>query len=279
MNVRAEAATAALIHRIGVNGYLRLVEASGEFASEAHKHTFHALAAWAQCGLQSVRMSHTYAAALMATSPMATEIRLPWPTFEIRVPDGLIATEQYGQALSLLVSTCFIDVSLYIRVGCSLGGFYAHALEGPLSALCNEDIEECVREDCAFPPRGDDNVRAGLLIRRLVANVCLDLAAHHANAVRETPRALKMDHRGNPVARGLVIGRPLEIDCRQAVRDYVSGARSTSPKCVTLVRGHWRNQPCGPRHALRQLIWIAPFYRGPDGAPLLVRPTHLGDAP
>lgn len=35
----------------------------------------------------------------------------------------------------------------------------------------------------------------------------------------------------------------------------------------TLVTGHWRRQVCGPRNTERKLIWIRPFWRGPDGAP------------
>lgn len=36
-----------------------------------------------------------------------------------------------------------------------------------------------------------------------------------------------------------------------------------------LVRGHWTHQPYGPNRALRRLQWIAPYTRGPEGAPLI----------
>lgn len=36
----------------------------------------------------------------------------------------------------------------------------------------------------------------------------------------------------------------------------------------TLVSGHWRNQPCGAGHLDRKVIWIEPFWRGPEAAPL-----------
>jgi len=32
----------------------------------------------------------------------------------------------------------------------------------------------------------------------------------------------------------------------------------------TLVTGHWRRQPHGPRNTLRKTIWIKPFWRGDD---------------
>lgn len=40
-----------------------------------------------------------------------------------------------------------------------------------------------------------------------------------------------------------------------------------------IVRGFWRNQPCGPGHSERRLTWIAPFIKGPTGAQLIERET------
>lgn len=37
-----------------------------------------------------------------------------------------------------------------------------------------------------------------------------------------------------------------------------------------IVRGHWRWQACGPGRLERRRIWIAPFVKGPDDAPLIV---------
>jgi hypothetical protein len=38
--------------------------------------------------------------------------------------------------------------------------------------------------------------------------------------------------------------------------------------CRWVVDGHWRNQPCGRRHADRRLTWISPYLKGPNDAPL-----------
>lgn len=40
-----------------------------------------------------------------------------------------------------------------------------------------------------------------------------------------------------------------------------------------VVRGFWRNQPCGPGNSERRLTWVAPFIKGPEGAPLVERET------
>jgi hypothetical protein len=39
-----------------------------------------------------------------------------------------------------------------------------------------------------------------------------------------------------------------------------------------LVRGHWRNQPYGEKKSKRKLIWIKPYYKGPDLAELVNKP-------
>jgi hypothetical protein len=37
-----------------------------------------------------------------------------------------------------------------------------------------------------------------------------------------------------------------------------------------LVRGHWRQQACGPQRSQRRPTWIAPYIKGPGEAPLIV---------
>lgn len=36
-----------------------------------------------------------------------------------------------------------------------------------------------------------------------------------------------------------------------------------------LVRGHWRNQACGPKQSERKRTWVPSYTKGPDGAPLI----------
>lgn len=36
-------------------------------------------------------------------------------------------------------------------------------------------------------------------------------------------------------------------------------------QCQFVVRGHYRNQPCGPGRTQTKRIWIEPFWKGPDG--------------
>jgi hypothetical protein len=49
----------------------------------------------------------------------------------------------------------------------------------------------------------------------------------------------------------------------------------------TMVCGHWRKQPVGPRRSDRKLTWVRPHWRGPEDAPISVHATafpRLGKA-
>ncbi|MBI4918178.1 MAG: hypothetical protein HY825_20240 [Acidobacteria bacterium] len=54
---------------------------------------------------------------------------------------------------------------------------------------------------------------------------------------------------------------------RGHIADYLSGEVDRAYKVRWIVRGHWRNQPCGPGRMQRELIWICPYWKGPEGAP------------
>lgn len=69
-----------------------------------------------------------------------------------------------------------------------------------------------------------------------------------------------------------VLGTSVTIDLREQVREVLSGTRKGgSPKVQFTVRGHWRNQAHGPRHSLRRVQWIQPFWKGPEEARALLR--------
>lgn len=46
----------------------------------------------------------------------------------------------------------------------------------------------------------------------------------------------------------------------------------SAPSIRFMVRGHWRNQPHGEGLASRRLVWIRPYFKGPDMAELVNRP-------
>lgn len=70
---------------------------------------------------------------------------------------------------------------------------------------------------------------------------------------------------------GRSVGR---IVVQRGVETATSDGRpaGNSPLVRFMVRGHWRRQAHGPASQDRKLIWIAPFYKGPDLATLINKP-------
>lgn len=83
---------------------------------------------------------------------------------------------------------------------------------------------------------------------------------------------LKGQLRGVPAQRRIYLGR----DVRKTGVEEGTSTPGTAPSVATLVRGHWRNQPYGPRHTLRRLTWIQPFWRNVD-AEELSNPRYILD--
>jgi hypothetical protein len=79
-----------------------------------------------------------------------------------------------------------------------------------------------------------------------------------------------------PLFRTFQVGKPVSVDCREALRAYVLGQRRGPVTVQWLVRGHWRNQPCGPGLTDRKGIWIMPHWKGPADAPINLRPHLVG---
>lgn len=65
--------------------------------------------------------------------------------------------------------------------------------------------------------------------------------------------------------RRVYLGAGIPVLADEGPASPGQGAHAKASLIVrTLVQGHWRNQAHGPAHALRKLIWISPFWRGPD---------------
>ena len=69
------------------------------------------------------------------------------------------------------------------------------------------------------------------------------------------------------------LGGSITVDraAQQQASQPSTGTRKVTVR--SLVSGHWRNQPCGEGKQDTKRIWIEPFWRGPEGAPI-TRKTH-----
>jgi hypothetical protein len=83
-------------------------------------------------------------------------------------------------------------------------------------------------------------------------------------------RAMLQQKFKNMDARSRIILAPKTTIDRSSTPSEHSGSQHvvSSAWVRTRVAGHWRKQACGPRHSERKVIWIAPFWRGPEDAPI-----------
>lgn len=66
------------------------------------------------------------------------------------------------------------------------------------------------------------------------------------------------------------LGQEIELgpELKQAAREYCGGQRRRAAWKLSarfVVRGHWRNQACGPKLVERRRQWIQPYWKGAEG--------------
>lgn len=193
---------------------------------------------WAEHGFPVVKAGAKQSAAMMLTNP-PPGVAAPWPACVITVPDGLV--EVGGVPVRhLLCRDNYGSHSIYY-VGPS----------GPIDVESSRAIAPMMA-----------NLRGSLFaVLEAGTHVATESyrgrSKHRNRGYREAP----------PPGTTYVIKAPVNIDLRSTVRDVCSGKRRGGrPTIQFVVRGHWRNQACGPGKNLRKLIWIEPFWKGPRDA-------------
>lgn len=266
-------------------------------------------ARWCDQGFPVVTMGEKYCAALAATEvprEMVEEIEAPWKCFLIEVPgtdllkvwdpDELksvritrILVQRHFSPSTVLPNEpvpepnwqwrwiAFSETNQHIW-----RGGLAHELLQPISFREHElhHYYDPEREE-AFVEQVAHDERLYMVIGRLALNVCLALSdpenVKTVGSSHERYASSGRDPRtGPPEQRVYQLGKPIKVDCRPAVREWLGGTRESGTVNVQfLVRGHWRNQPHGPKKTLRRRQWIEPYWKGEKDAPIPLRSHTL----
>ena len=271
------------------NGLLEWTKAQGKPLLEAaclipsEQISMMGAARWADQAFPRFIMSHSYAAGLMATalSEEALDlVRAPYKAFMVDIPDGLLSlhNDRTGKESKirwvLVQEVASHDGRPWQYVAHTEDSLclWRHGVDAKF--LCEPELPSNRWEGCAFiAPKDDRDDRVAALIGRLIVGICLSFldpsnvrpTSKHSRKGRESLRASDI--------RTFRLGKPLKVDCRKDIQDYVSGVKDRVQSVRTLVRGHWRTQRHGPKLSSRKLIWLQPFWRGPEDGPVLVRPT------
>lgn len=251
------------------------------------------LARWAHNGFPQVVMGHKFCASLLCTGmgeDALEQVKPPWSSFIIEVPDGILPldSQKFGSLSVRRILVCqmhsdrlggpawayvaFTETVMSLwRFGVSTAELLPPVLEHATYLDADPTSEQLTSQD----------ERVTTLIGRLIINTCL--AMSDKDSVKKIGPGHKA-HAGNwnkrterePIVRTFQVGKPVTLDLRDHVRSYVLHGARAAPTVQTLVRGHFKTQRHGPKNSLVKVIWRLPFWRGPEDAPILVRPHELG---
>jgi hypothetical protein len=87
-------------------------------------------------------------------------------------------------------------------------------------------------------------------------------------------KKIKQQLKNAPTAGYTLLGGSIKVD-RTEERTNLKGDGIRKVTVRSLISGHWRDQACGKDRMDRKRIWIEPFWRGPEGAPITQKRHHL----
>lgn len=261
-----------------------------EKPNEPMQDGFHAVK-WVDCGCPRLLIDDKFAALMISTDVKSDDdIQPPYDAFEMRVPKGLLLPKGGGDITFIQVFRCKIFGEYlwsYRAVAANVERVAHTEFEHPTvtyrRVLVKSKDLRYINEDEAAKYKTTRNSHESLLtecIGKLIASTCVALSDPDMVRERKTSKGRGCKTKrlsGAPNVREFVVGKPVKIDCRQAVRDYIAGETGKGNKLTvqTLVRGHWRNQAHGVGRQLRKMIHIEPFWRGPEDAKILTKTIKL----
>ena len=241
---------------------------------------------WAACGFPIVEPTHMLAASLMATwmpPEHAPELRVPWETFLIRIPQGLIPrpTHPDEQPLAFVYLMSTDKAQPVIGFGTETKCiFISQPIDSLASLVGKADAQKFARLASVIPlPKLD-------LLLRFVVGVLVELDTPPnrtaiAQGAPSSSAGTKSSRSGPPKSWVFVLRRNVKIDARAWVKAYALGHGDKGAKGALgvqiLVRGHHKRQVHGAGRLLRKWIHVEPYWRGPEDAPIAAR-AHTIDA-
>jgi hypothetical protein len=252
------------------------------------------LAQWAHYGLNVFDLTHSLAAAFLLTEPQRTIPDLPYPTFLITLPDGVLPMffdvsmrkvlgGIYGWARRLWVHRFWVNGDYPVpqerylwQSECGTIHLWNQQAPEKLDEYDNLVDRSLDAEERLDEPILEQDLRTNQLALRIIRNLCswLESTAAHQRSP-ENAHALKAKPPSGqpPVYPYWVLGREVKLskELRAAAKSFALSAQDKETRVgwrlqsQFAVRGHWRHQPYGPGRSARRLQWIEPYWKGPTG--------------
>lgn len=250
-------------------------------------------ARWVDQGCPRFVVEGPFAALLMSTDagPEVAEMVVPpWKSFLIEIPLGLLPCYNDRTEKTIYLNRLCVQ-HVVTSDGHPVWNLVVEGEDGlqlwrhgvRTEQLLQVDREDAwQREDASefLQDMGTQDERNLLMAGRLVVSLCLALSDPTVQREQKKTKGRGVSkfrlNKSGPEIRTFVVGKPVSIDCRQTVRDYVEGKKRGGRVTVQfLVRGHWRNQPHGPGNSLRKVIHIEPYWKGPEDGKIVSKSMSL----
>jgi hypothetical protein len=253
--------------------------------------TMYMLARWATYGFNVFDVSHGLAAALLMTDPVKSSEfmdQMPFPIFVLQLQPGILpffyggSKDNHGWVSWIWVHR-FLARHPNETVDRDVFRWSPEDAETGLRLFANRgpgtmDSEEIWQKGVApmgtleLVPEDDITLRAaGHLVRNFITY--LNSTGGMATRKPSNAKAIARKRPGESWPTHWMIGQEVKINrqLREATLDALtSGTRYSREgwqvRVRHIVRGHMKSQPYGLGRKDRKVIWVQPYWRGPEGA-------------
>ncbi len=291
-----------LAYRRGFERFLKEGHADAAYKEEvwsivnapSSRNQIHTFARWYEQACPIIHLTRPdYTASLATTAITSEEPVIPWRSTLIELPQKVVPYNDGGWVRSILVHRHNLtpDESvvwdLFVYPWSNHPVIWSHGqpwTTWSAEAAASED-NSAFLDDESLRFKGDESlndvdIRCLTICRRIAAGVCHAMSSKddwRPTKSTSKPRSSRKRDQDEPIYRVYLMGRPVKVDCRIAVRQYVEkGTKNKGPLTLQLlVRGHWRRQAIGPGRKERKWIRIEPYWKGPEDAPIRTSPREL----
>jgi hypothetical protein len=206
---------------------------------------------------------------------------------DIKLPEPLTVVHLIGKSPSIVVFhkiEHFLSITVFSldesTKGCDPVYTYASCTDEILLDTYDHNIKSALKNDTYHANTHSElhriSINALLYITNNPKDVwqtdankeVTDLKARMLNTEGAKREKLKERLRRMPKTPIQLVGRHYVIDKKLQRDPTVSGEADYHLRVRFIVAGHWRKQACGPGLTERRLMWIQPYWKGPEFAPI-----------
>lgn len=245
----------------------------------------HFLARWGTIGCPTFELTGGLATALVMTEIrglLGSDLRLPFGFIGLQMPSPSPLVLKGKDVAWIVVGAVVIKGKRYLSADAGLPDDTVQSLtEYPADDI---SIADWLKISAAQPSPVEQP--DSTVVRAFAVNVLVYINSLHAKPhLAASPKPNGKPDRRSGLPMFWTVGREIKLSngMLQAARTRLDSKADRKARAIYamharfMVRGHWRNQPYGPAHALRRQQWIQPHWKGPETADGLQRLYSLKD--